>query len=131
MLSFKTEPGLTDFNGKTKKIPAIIRNNRMYLLENILPTGELIASLASLKCITEGQSHFIERQSSTRDKNAEILHLVRSLDDMQLSHFVRCLRQTNQKPVARILDNGEGLTSNVMPTLLTSEIYLTHNYYFR
>ena len=59
-----------DFYGKTKKRSAIIRNNRNYLLENIQPNDELIASLLSLNCITEEQSHFIQRQRSNRDKNA-------------------------------------------------------------
>ena len=109
MLSFKTKLGLVDYNGKTKRTSVIIRNNRDYLLEYIQPTGELIASLLSLNCITEEQRHLIERQHLTRDKNAEILQAVRSCDDTQCSNFVRCLRQTNQKTVARIVENGGGL----------------------
>ena len=102
-----------DFYGKTKKRSAIIRNNRNYLLENIQPNDELIASLLSLNCITEEQSHFIQRQRSTQDKNAELLFVIESFDETKFSNFVKCLRQTNQKTVARIIENGGGLKNKL------------------
>src|SRR5688572_32647372 len=52
-------------------LSAIIRNNRDYLLENIQPNYELIASLLSINCITDERSHFIQRQRSTQDKRSE------------------------------------------------------------
>ena len=102
-----------DFYGKTKKRYAIIRNNRNYLLENIQPNDELIASLLSLNCITEEQSHFIQRQRSTQDKNAELLYVIETFDETKFSNFVKCLRKTNQKTVARIIENGGGLKNKL------------------
>lgn len=104
-------------NGKTKRRSAIIRNNRDFFLEHIQPHDEFIASLLPLNCITEEQSHFIKAQRSTRDKNDEILQIVRSFEETEFSDFVRCLRQTNQKMVARIAENGGGLKSNVISTI--------------
>ena len=102
-----------DFYGKTKKRSAIIRNNRNYLLENIQPDDELIDSLFSLNCITEEQSHFIQRQHSNRCKNAELLYFMRFFDETKSSNFVKCLRQNNHKTVARIIENGGGIKNKL------------------
>src|SRR6218665_2446655 len=98
-----------DFYEEKKRISAITRNNRKYLLRKIQPTDELIDSLMSLNCITEEQSNFILKQCSNRNKNAELFRIVRSFDDTKFSNFVRCLRQTNQGTVARIVEHGGGL----------------------
>lgn len=98
-----------DFDGKTRIKSAIIKNNRSYLLENIQPNNDLLSSLLCFNCITEEQSNFIRRQRTERNKNAELLRIARSFDQNKSSHFVRCLQQTNQKTVARILDYGGGL----------------------
>ena len=97
-----------DFDEKTERRSAIIRNNRSYLLSNIQPNDEFIDSLLFLNCLTHEQSHFIERQRLNRDKNEEVMYFVRSFDDTKFVNFVKCLRQTNQKTVARIMDNGGG-----------------------
>src|SRR6218665_1791372 len=107
-----------DFYGKTKKISAIIRNNRNYLLANIQPNDELITYMLYINCITEEQSHFIQRQRSTRDKNIELLKIVRSFDGKTFSMFLKCLRRTNQKAVARIIENGGGLDYKLNLTVL-------------
>jgi len=88
---------------------AIIRNNSYYLLDNIQPSDELIASLLSSNCITEQESHFIQRQCSSRDKNSELLHVVKSFDEINFSNFVKCLQVTDQKPLAKIIENGGGI----------------------
>jgi len=90
------------------KRSAIIRNNRNYLLKTIEPNDELIDSLIYLNCVTEEQRNFILKQCSNRNKNAELLRLVRSFDDTKFTKFVKCLRQTKQKTVARIVENGGG-----------------------
>lgn len=92
----------------TKKMSAIIRNNRKYLLENIQPHDEFINLLLHLKCLTEEQRHLIQRQYSTRHKNVELLHIMRSVDinEQLLSKFVTCLLQTNQKTVAGVVKDG-------------------------
>ena len=97
------------FYWKTKKRSAHIRNNRKYILENINSSEELINSLLSLNCITEKQSQFIQRQRSNRVKNAELLRIVRSFDNNKSSNFIKCLQRTNQKTMAKILENGGGL----------------------
>src|SRR6218665_3370998 len=94
---------------KDKKRHAIIRNNRNYLENNIQLNDELIASLFSLNCITYEQSHFIQRQSSTQDKNYELLYIMESFDEKKFSHFVNCLRRTSQRTVAKIIENGGGV----------------------
>ena len=93
---------------RTKKRSAIIRNNRSYLSETVQPSDEFINSLFYFKCITEEQRHNIQRQHLQLDKNAELLHIVGSFDDSKFSTFVKCLRQTNQTAVARIVRNGGG-----------------------
>ena len=100
---------ILDFYEKTKRRCVIIRSNRDYLLDSIQPNDELIALLLSNNCITEEQRYFIERQHFTRDKNDHLLHVVEPLDETNFSNFVKCLRQTNQKTIARIIENGGGL----------------------
>src|SRR6218665_1585083 len=90
------------------KRSAVIRNNINYLLKTIQPNNELISSLLSLNCVTEEQRDFIQRQSSKRDKNAELLEIVRPLNETMFSNFVKSLRQTNQTDVARIVSTGGG-----------------------
>src|SRR6218665_41817 len=70
-----------DVYGKTKKINAIIRSNRNYLVDNIQPNDELIASLLSLNCITEEHSHLIRRQRSIGEKNYELLRIMECIDE--------------------------------------------------
>src|SRR6218665_3640284 len=96
------------FFGKTKKTSAIIRSNRHYFLANIQPTYEFIRTLLRLNCIKQDESHFILRQQSTLDRNEKLLYFLRSFDETKFSNFVKCLCQTNQKAVARIVDNGGG-----------------------
>lgn len=98
----------SDIYDKTKKRSAIIRSNRSYLLETVQPNDEFIDSLFSFKCITEEQRKNIQRQHRVTDKNAELFHAVGSFDDSKFSTFVKCLRQTNQTEVARIVRNGGG-----------------------
>src|SRR6218665_3709510 len=97
----------------------IIRNNRKYLLDNIEINDELIASLLSLNCITEEQCHFIQRQRTTRNKKDTILHVMRSSDEKKIVEFVKCLREANQKTVAKSIENGGGLKyKHYLKTLL-------------
>src|SRR6218665_3416112 len=93
---------------KDRRRSAVIENNRNYLLENIQPNDELLASLLSFNCITEAQRHFIQKERPIRDKNAELLFVGHSFDPTNYSNFVRCLRRNNQTTVARILENGGG-----------------------
>src|SRR6218665_1382779 len=90
------------------KRTAMIRNNINYLLKTIQPSDEFISSLLSLNCVTEEQRDFIQRQSSVRDKNAELSEVMRSFNATMFSNFVKCLRQTNQTELARIVSKGGG-----------------------
>src|SRR6218665_1543203 len=99
----------SDIFGRSRKSSAITRNNQIYLMENMIPNYNLIAALLSLNCITQLQSHSIQRQRSIQDKNAELLKVVGSFDKKQFTDFIKCLRQTYQKTVARIMENGGGL----------------------
>src|SRR6218665_1729206 len=98
-----------DFYGKDKKRSAIIRNNRNYLVDNIQPSDELIASLLSLNCINEEQGHFIHRHSSTRVKKDELLYVMESVDEANFSNVVKCLWHTDHKAMTKIIENGGGL----------------------
>lgn len=97
-----------DFFGETTKISAVIRNNRDFLLENVQPNDELLALLLSFNCVTKEKCHFIQRQCSNPNKNAEILYAVRPFDENKCTNLVKCFRQTNQRTVARIIENGGG-----------------------
>jgi hypothetical protein len=97
---------LKDFYERSKKHSAICRNNKEFLLKNIQPNAEFIDALFSLNCITGKKRHFIKRQNSTRDKNRELLYAVNSFDEKKFSDFAKCLRQTNQTEVAKIIVNG-------------------------
>lgn len=118
-----------DVYGKTKRRKAIVRNNRNYLLDNMQPKGELIASLLSLSCITEEECHFIQRQRSTRYRNERLLHIMESLDDTNFSKFFKCLRQTNQTTVTKIIENGGGLKYKL--TIETAGLYHIYQNVFR
>src|SRR6218665_1033043 len=111
------------FYEESKKIPAIVRNNRNYFLENIQPKDELIDSLLSLNCITEVQSQNIKRQCSKRDKNAELLSDMKSFDESTFPNFEKCLHKTNQKSVAKIFENGGGLQPKSVRGLMINVIY--------
>ena len=114
-----------EFYGRTKKRYTIIRNNRKYLENNIQPKDELISSLLSLNCITEEQSHFIQSQRSTRDKNYKLLYIMDSCDETKFSTFVNCLRRKNQMTVAKIIENGGGIKFKFyLKTLLVPYLYL-------
>ena len=97
-----------DYYLKNRKISAIIRSNRDYLLANIKLDETLIDSLLSFNCITEGQSRLLKSLSSNRHKNTELLWAMKSFDVAKFSHFVKCLRKTKQQTVARIMENGGG-----------------------
>lgn len=84
----------------------------------------------SHNCITEEQSQFIQRQRAKRYKNEKILFVMESLDERSFSKFLKCLRQTNQKTVAKIVDDGGGLKCKLkLETLLVTNIY--HNVFFK
>lgn len=90
-------------------------------MENIQWNHELNAALLSVNSITQDHSLLIQRQRlrqqqrlkqrqrGIRDKNAELLYVMRSCDDTTFSKFVDGLRQTNQKTMAGIIENGGGL----------------------
>ena len=101
--------GLSAFYGNNKRRSAIVRDNRHYLARNIQPSDEFIDSLFSSDCITEKQRHFFQRQLSDYDKNTELSYILSSFDEAKFSNFVKCLKQTNQKTVAKIMENGGGL----------------------
>ena len=103
-----------DFDQPTKRRSAIIRNNRNYFLSNIQPNEEFIDSLFFCNCLTYEQSQFIGRQRLNRDKNDELLYFIRSFSETKFLNFVKGLRQTNHKTVARIMDNGGGLQSKTL-----------------
>src|SRR6218665_3058612 len=94
------------FYEATNRRYAIIRNNRNYFVENIQPNNELISSLLSMKCITKEKSLFIQRHRLMRNKNDALLYAMKSFDEMKFSNFVRCLRRSNQKTVAKIIEKG-------------------------
>ena len=113
-----------EFYGRTKTRYTIIRNNRKYLESNIQPTNEIMSSLLSLNCITDERSHFIQSQRSKRDKNNALLYAVKSFDETKFSTFVNCLRRTNQRTVANIIENGGGITFKLyLRTLLVPYPY--------
>jgi len=49
-----------------------------------------------------------------REKNEELLYVVKYIDKTEFSNFVKCLRHTNQKTVAKIVENGGGESANLV-----------------
>lgn len=97
-----------DFYRKTMITSAIIRNNRNYLLENIMMDNSLMSWLLNFNCATKAQIHLIGRQRSMRDKNAKLLYIIKSSDETQSSKLVKCLRKSNQIEVAKVIATGGG-----------------------
>ena len=78
-------------------------------MDNIEPSDELISLLLSLNCLTEEESQRIQRHRFNRhNKNYELIHILRTFDEIKFTNLVKCLRKTNQKTVARIIENGGG-----------------------
>ena len=79
-----------------------------------------------MKYITDEQSHAIKGQTSNRDKNGELLCLLGPFDETKFSNFVKCLRQTDQNTVARIIENGGGLKHDLYDNIVCIMILVMH-----
>lgn len=99
---------LLDMNAAIRVLSSVINMNRNYLLENIEPSDELIASLVSFNCITKEQSDTIQRRRSKQDKNAELLYFLSAFDDTLSSNFTRTIRDNNRQTRARAFKIGDG-----------------------
>lgn|SRR6218665_1252903 len=98
-----------------------MKNNNSYLTENI-QTQDLMKQLRASKCLSDVNARRICRMPVAAIKpklgkrgpnfgsqyTSELLHTVKRFDDAQLSTFIYCLRQWNQKLLARIAENGGG-----------------------
>lgn len=91
-----------------EKRATIIRNNQNFLLEFIEPNDKLIEALVSSACITQHQADSIGKLQRIRDKNEELLQQLRPYESDKYAAFKRCLYETDQHSVARVLENGGG-----------------------
>lgn len=89
-------------------IPAIIRNNFEFFKEHIRPTN-LILKLGSLKILTDNNKRFIRSLEITKDKNHEILNIIRGSSVKNYYEFIKCLRETEQGLVANVAEKGGGM----------------------
>ena len=77
----------------------------------------LIDQLRLCDCLTDVQSRLLKRQTVTngkrkligRNNNSDLLHFMRSCDETRRSDCLRCFRQSSQKLVTKVIDNGGGL----------------------
>jgi len=69
----------------------------------------LIDQLRLCDCLTDVQSRLLNRQT-VRNNSSDLLHVMRSCDDTRLSGCIGCFRLSGQKLVAKVIDNGGGLS---------------------
>src|SRR6218665_2829083 len=108
---------IVDFYRELRRWSVIFRTNRTYFLES-LETKGVNERLRSADCLTDTEFRLVNRQIlisgnvklSRKNNNQELLHILRSPDEARLSNIIRCLRQSNQKLSARIVENGGGFS---------------------
>ena len=99
------------------RISVVLRSNQSFLLETMRLREGLIDQLRWSDCLTDVQARLLNRQKVTngkrklisRNNNSDMLHIMRSCDDTRRTDSFRCLRQSGQTLVAKVLDNGGGL----------------------
>lgn len=98
----------TVFYAKVGSRDAIYRNNRQYFEQNI-EMHSLVKLLRSDDCLTDFEGRIIGRQKHNQLKAFSRLETVlKRIDDVRHSTFLLCLRQTNQKLVTKVVENGGG-----------------------
>src|SRR6218665_3917028 len=107
-------------SNKIQRKIVILRSNQSFLVENMRLREGLIDQLRLSDCLTDVQARLLNRQTVvnektkpiTRNNNSDLLHVIRSCDDTRRSDCLRCLRQSVQKLVTKVTNNGGGLPWN-------------------
>src|SRR6218665_2028277 len=108
----------------------ILRVNQSFLMETMRLREGLIDQLRLCDCLTDVQSRLLNRQTVTngkrkpisRNNSSDLLHVMRSCDDILIrSNCFRCFRQSSQKLVTKVIDNGGGRSLNVCTLFLVLE----------
>src|SRR6218665_807027 len=102
---------------KIHQLIAVLRSNHSFLVEIVRLTEGLTENLRLSDCLTDVQSKLLKRQTVTngkrkligRNNNSDLLHFISSGDDTRRSDCLRCFRQSSQKLVTKVIDNGGGL----------------------
>src|SRR6218665_962870 len=91
-----------------------------------IQTKDLLNKLRFVDCLTDIQTTLVERRTEKSrrlgEKNEDLLHLVRSVEDSKYSAFVQRLRESKQTICARVTTNGGGLGSTSFLTKVTKPL---------
>src|SRR6218665_759827 len=98
------------------RISVVLRSNQSFLLETVRLREGLIDQLRWSDCLSDVQARLLNRQTVTsgksklvsRNNNSDLLDIPRSCDETRRTDSFRCLRQSGQTLVAKVLDNGRG-----------------------
>ena len=101
---------------KLHRVTINFRSNESFLMETMRLCEGLINQLRLCDCLTDVQSGLLNRQTVTsgkrklisRNNSSDLLHVIRSCDDTKSSDCFRYLRQSGQKLVTKVVDNGGG-----------------------
>jgi Caspase recruitment domain len=77
--------------------------NYSALINIIEVTGGLVPQLFATNCITRRQKEYIETASTQSEANERILDIILRGDETKFDDFIRCLTETGQHEVVRIL----------------------------
>ena len=102
---------------KIHRVSVTLKSNQSFLVENMHLHDGIIDQLRLSDCLTDVQTRLLNRQTVvsgkrkliSRNNSPDLLHIMRSCDDTRRSDFFRCLRQSDQKLVTKVIDNGGGL----------------------
>lgn len=102
---------------KSHETIAVLRSNHSFFVEIMRFPEGLIDQLRLCDCLTDVQSRLLKRQTVTsgkrklinRNNSSDLLHFISSCDDIRRSDCFRSLRQSSQKLVMKVIDNGGGM----------------------
>ena len=106
---------------KIHRVIFILRSNQSFLMETMDLRKGLIDQLRLCDCLTDVQSRLLNRQKVisgkskliSRNNSSDLLHVIRSCDYTRRSDCFRCFRQSSQKLVTKVIDNGGGLVRDL------------------
>jgi len=65
----------------------------------------VVNALLKTRCISAGHVQAIVKQTSDRDKNGELLNIIKHRSFAQYKQFIQCLHETHQNQVIHLLDS--------------------------
>ena len=92
----------------------MLETNLPFLRQSIDPT-DFIIRLTSDGAITSVQRDIIDRHSRIHfEKVGDLIDILQRRSFGSLLKFIKCLKETNQGHTARPVEEGEGMTINII-----------------